>query len=451
MIQAARGLAIGLWLALAVLIAGKTIQNPENHSTYPLFHDAALAWWDGVNVYDRDIFAGDYRYGPSFAMALGPVAWLPYRIGAVLWALMNVVVAYGAIRALAQRVLPGVQSPLARNLLLAASALPSAHCLYSSQTNLLVFSLVAFAAMAILDERWWLAALLLAIPVHIKVWPLAGALLLAACWPRRLTWRLPIALAAVAALPLLAKPPAWVCQQYIQWYRYLIGPSLNRHTYRDAWTIWELITSRVEHSAVPQWYAALQLATAAAALGMCLWHASRNPPQRRVLVVLVYWTSWQLVFGPGTERNTFALIAPLTSWALVVAVLENRARWLMVGSFLVTVLAAMGGVEDLTPWLQAMHPVGILLFFAWFLLWNSGENVASVNVPWECGAGTRLAGSSPLSLTAGKASYSGGRADVERVAQSCRFADGGQLKNGDAPAIRVPAPPSRGPCFPADT
>ncbi len=62
--KAAGGLAIGLWLALAVVIAGKTAQNPENHSTYPLFHAATLAWWDGVNVYERAVFGGQYRYGP---------------------------------------------------------------------------------------------------------------------------------------------------------------------------------------------------------------------------------------------------------------------------------------------------------------------------------------------------------------------------------------------------
>ncbi len=369
--RAVHRLAIGLWLVLAVVIAGKTLQNPENHSTYPLFHDASLAWWNGVNVYDRDVFERDYRYGPSFAMVLGPIAWLPYEIGAVFWALMNVGVAFCAIRALAQRILPGMQSPLARNLLLAVSIFPCTHCLYSSQTNLLVFSLVAFAATAILDERWWLAALLLAIPVHIKVWPLAAALLLAACWPRRLAWRLPMALAAVAALPLLAKPPAWVFQQYVQWYRLLVGPAQFRHTYRDAWTIWELISSAVDpRRQPPTWYTVLQLATAAAVLGLCLWQTSRVLPQRRVLFVLACWTSWQLVFGPGTERNTFALIAPLTSWALVVAVLEKRAPWFMGFSFFLTVLAAVGGVEDLFPWLKALHPVGVLLFFAWFLWWN---------------------------------------------------------------------------------
>jgi hypothetical protein len=89
--------------------------------------------------------------------------------------------------------------------------------------------------------------------------------------------------------------------------------------------------------------------------------------------VLVCWTSWQLVFGPGTERNTFALIAPLTSWALVVAVLEKRMLWLMGLSFLLTILAAIGRVEDLYPWLTALHPVGVLLFFAWFVVWNCGE------------------------------------------------------------------------------
>ena len=360
------GLAIGLWLVLAVVIAGKTLQNPENHSTYPLFHDASLAWWHGVDVYDRDIFGGDYRYGPSFAMLMGPIAWLRYELGAVVWAVMNVGIAFWATRALARRVLPGMETPLARNVFLAVSVFPSAHCLYSSQTNLLVFSLAAFGAVAILDKRWWLAALLVAIPVHIKVWPLACVLLLVACWPRQLAWRVPIALAAVAALPFLAKPPGWVCQQYIQWYQYLVGPAQDRHTYRDAWTIWELISSPVD----PRLYAVLQLATAAAALGLCLWQGSRVPPQRRIVVVLVCWTTWQLVFGPGTERNTFALIAPLTSWALVMAVLEKRGRWLMGVSFALTIVSAIGGIENLSPWLRVLHPVGILLFFAWFVIWD---------------------------------------------------------------------------------
>ena len=317
--QLARGLAIGLWIALAVIITVKTVQNPDNHNTYPIYRDAARAWWNGENVYDSFYFGSDYRYGPSFAMAILPLAWLPDLAGAVIWALLNVGIAYWATAAICRRILPGVETPRLRNFVLVAAILPAAHCLYASQTNVLVFALAAFAAIAILDKRWWLAALLLAIDVHIKVWPLAVALLFMTCWPRRLTWRLPIALLAVAALPLLVKPPPVVLEQYVQWYQHVAGLVSNRHlAYRDAWTIWELISSPVN----PRLYSLLQLAGAATMFGFCLRQSFRLKPQRLVLFVLACWTTWQLFFGPGTERNTFSLIAPLTGWAVVVAVAE---------------------------------------------------------------------------------------------------------------------------------
>jgi hypothetical protein len=270
---------------------------------------------------------------------------------------------------LCRRVFPGAAAPLVRDFVLIAAILPAAHCLYAGQTNLLVFALAGFASIAILDQRWWRAALLLAIAAHIKVWPLGGALLLTACWPRRLSWRLPIALLAVAALPLLVKPAAAVLGQYVAWYEHLVGPAQIRHTYRDAWTVWELISSPVD----ARWYTIMQLGAAAVALGLCLRQSFRLRPQRMVLFVLACWTTWQLVFGPGTERNTFALIAPLTGWAIVAAFRERRCLWLMGLSYLFMVGSAIGAVEDLHPWLKVLHPVGVLLFFAWFLRWNHLE------------------------------------------------------------------------------
>jgi hypothetical protein len=374
----ARGLAIGLWIALTVIIAVKTAQNPDNHNTYPIYRDAARAWWDGVNVYDTFFFGSDYRYGPTFAMAILPLAWLPDTIGAVIWAMLNVAVAYWAILATCRRLLPGVETARQRNFVLIATVLPAAHCLYASQTNLLVFALAAFAGIAILDKRWWLAAFLLAIDVHIKVWPLAVAMLLVACWPRRLSWRLLIALLAVAAPPLLVMPPRAVLGQYVEWYQHVVSLVSNRHlAYRDVWTVWELISKPVN----PRIYSLLQLGGAAVMFGLCLWQSFRQTPQRLVLFVLVCWTTWQLIFGPGTERNTFSLVAPLTGWAVVIAVTQRRAAWLMITSYLLALAPAMRGIEDLNPWLQVMHPLGIVLFFAWFLKWNGSEqgDIASVS------------------------------------------------------------------------
>ena len=100
-------------------------------------------------------------------------------------------------------------------------------------------------------------------------------------------------------------------------------------------------------------------------------------PARLLLFVLVTWAVWQLVFGPGTERNTFGLIAPLTGWGLIAAFQQKRGRWLMGLSFFLTMIALSGDIERRlsphTAWVLLAHPIGIILFYAWFLRWHAQE------------------------------------------------------------------------------
>jgi len=376
--RVALALAVTFWFALFAYMAGKTISDPNNHSTFPLFYDSSRAWWNNVNVYDRNIFAGDYRYGPSFAMVMGLIAWLPGTASALVFAAMNITVTLWAIVALSRRILPGLDRPGARELFVAAAAVPSAHGLLTSQTNLLIFALAAFAAIAVLEGRWWRASFLLAVPIHIKVWPIAGAMLMAACWPRKLAGRLVAAVAAVAALPLLVKPAGWVAMQYVSWFEHLLGPAQKRHTYRDVWTMWELIGKSLtsdSYQVSPKSYAVLQLAAALAAFALCLRQVLRGvSAERKLLTVMVAWTVWQLLFGPGTERNTFGLIAPLSSWGLVVCLTSGKYRWLMLGSYVAMFVGSSGYLEavmrQMSPWCEILHPVGVFGFLVWFALWD---------------------------------------------------------------------------------
>ena len=250
---------------------------------------------------------------------------------------------------------------------------------------MLAFSLVALATLAIQDRRWWWAACLLAIPVHIKVWPLAAALLLIAYWPRKLALRFPVAMLAVAAAPLLTKPWGWVWRQYVGWYDLLVGPAQIRHTYRDLWTLWEVIHEPVNAKA----YMLLQLLSGAAVLGLCLWQVHRGLSiQRRLLFVLVSWAAWQMTFGPATERTTFGLIAPLSAWGLVTAFQQRRGRLLMSAAFALMTCGNFGVIEralmDYAPVILAVHPVGAMLFYAWFLDWNHRqEDCATARPPWH--------------------------------------------------------------------
>ena len=224
--------------------------------------------------------------------------------------------------------------------------------------------------MSIAARQWWLAAFLLAVPVHIKIWPVVPAFLLAIYWPKKLAFRFPLAVLAVGAVPFLTAPWAWVWRQYVGWYDLLVGPAQVRHTYRDAWTLWEVIHEPVNARV----YMLLQLASAAGVFWLCWRQRSRLSPKRQLLFVLVAWTAWQMTFGPATERATFGLIAPLSAWGLVTALQQRRRPKLMAAAWLIMTASTFGVVEravmDWFPLVLASHPIGTMLFFLWFLDWN---------------------------------------------------------------------------------
>ena len=337
-------IALAAWALFAVALAVNACVHPSKHTNYsPCFESGSKAWWNNQNMYDHHVVPDDFRYGPLFAMALTPLAELPTWLGGLLWNWLNLGLFFWSVRALARRVLPCRWSLPRETAFLLLALMGSARTIWSAQSNPLIFAAVAAATIAILDRRWWLAAVLLAAPVHIKVWPLAGALLLIACWPRQLGWRFAIALVVLAAVPLLAKPLPIVLARYHDWYTAMIGPMLQiRHEYRDAWTIWELIPPPVDLTG----YLVVQLSTAAGALALCLWQKQQLRSNAKLLTfVLGMWTAWQLVFGPGTERNTFGLIAPLTAWATVVAFTEGRGRICMVVAIFFMDVLAIGHVE----------------------------------------------------------------------------------------------------------
>ncbi|MGA2253845.1 MAG: glycosyltransferase family 87 protein [Thermoguttaceae bacterium] len=363
--------SLTLWIALFVVVGIKNLVYPDIHNVYPCYEEAARLWLTGRDLYDPQIMASGYRYGPAFAFSIIPLAVMPSALGSLLWNWLNFGLFFATVWKLIERGLPGDWTSRHKAFFLNLVLLGTTRTIWSGQCNLLVFSLVALAMLAIQDQRWWWAAALLAIPVHIKVWPLVPALLLIACWPRKLALRFPAAMLAIAAAPLLTKPWGWVWRQYVGWYDLLVGPAQFRHTYRDVWTLWEVIHEPVD----ARIYMLLQLLTGAAVLGLCLWQVRRGLPiQRRLLFVLVSWAVWQMTFGPATERTTFGLIAPLSAWGLATAFQQRRRRLLMTVAFVLMTCGNFGVIEralmDSAPIILAAHPVGAMLFFAWFLDWN---------------------------------------------------------------------------------
>lgn len=378
-----RWLVLATWVLFAVAVGGKAIIAPRKHTTFPAFVAGTNCWWAEQNPYDTRICPHDFRYGPPFAVLFTPFALVPRWLGGSLWGLFNVGVLFWSLRVVTRRVLPLSWTTRREAVFLLLVSLTAARGLWAGQTNTLIMSLLLGAAAAIVERRWWLAATLMAAPVYIKVWPVAAALLLVACWPRQLVGRFLVTMAGIGCLPFVVKNGSWVATSYAHWRAALLGPMQTRHDYRDVWTIWEQF-----HPVHPQAYLALQLCSALIVFAACLWIRRRSGSVPHTLtVVLGLWASWQLLLGPGTERNTISLIAPFTSWGLIAAHTERRRWGWMLSAFILVTTFTFGlferSVQNHFPAIVTALPFGVLAYMTWLLSygWDCCRQAVSEAVP----------------------------------------------------------------------
>jgi alpha-1,2-mannosyltransferase len=399
--------AVWAWVILAVAAAAKQIVEGPSHNVYPIFAAAARHWWADVPLHARYEGLDLFLYSPTSAIAFTPFALLPDRLGGMLWSVGSIALWVWALRVVVRDVLPGEWTHRSEAVFLGLALVNSARGVWSAQSNSLIFALAVFALAAVKREHWWRAALLLACCTLVKLWPAMLAAMLVIFWPRKLLGRFAAATAALAALPFLTRPPWTVIEQYRGWYLCLTGPVQTRLPgFRDAWTIWE----QVDPPVFKPGYVGIQVATALVLLGWCFWQSRRAAaaadlrvdlpeggrcergrseggvvPVRNVLTwVLASWVAWQLLFGPGSERLTYQLYAPLAAWAVVASVAAGRGRALSLFAWLATGLLGTGGVERmLLPWLHAapmILPLGGVLFIAWMVLYFPAP--ATLRVGW---------------------------------------------------------------------
>lgn len=360
-------LALMAWGIFAVTLVVKILVQGLDHSLYGDFVIGPRRWWADLPMYDTLA----YYYSPTFAVLFTPFAILPDWLGQTLWGLAGASLFLWSLRVFYRQVLsktcPGQGEPFFLILVLAASA----RGMWSLQSNAILMAGILFGAAAVVRGQWWRAAFLLAAPVHIKLWPIVAGGLLSVVWPKKMIGRLAIACAALAMIPFLTKAPRRVADYYESWSQRLIDRQANaqRFTgYRDAWTIWEQIHSPVHKGA----YFVMEAAAGLAVLGWSLWlkhpRSLKRSDAEIVICTLAAWASWQLLFGPGSERLTYLIIAPFASWAVIRSFVERR-QGLATVAFLTTFVLGAGFAERImvraAPAAVALQPIGIILFVIW--------------------------------------------------------------------------------------
>jgi len=348
----------GLWLAVVAGVAVHAGLKPHSNTLYKVFHSGGARWLAGENLYPH---VDEYIYSPFAAAFFAPFALLPDGVAGVLWRLICIAACAGGIAAWLR--------PVPRELAVRAwlLILPlSAGDFFNGQANPLMIGLLMLAILACRRERWFLAALCVAICTYFKVYPLAMGLLLCVLHPRKFPLRLVLAIALLFGLSLVLQHPAYAWAQYVNWVHSLPRDprrTLNYFgTYRDFWLILRVLRVPIN----VQGWAVLQAASGAAlALYLFLLRRRGLSPELLDLLLLALGTCWMLLFGPATESSTYMILAP--SLALVML------RWLDDRKYLP--FAAIGyafliASQMITSWAHLhqsaythlIQPVGTLIF-----------------------------------------------------------------------------------------
>lgn len=407
-------LVLALWLALAVAVGVRTFLRPSSHTVFPIFAASGIHWWSDQPLYQYYPPLDNFRYPPPFALFVTPFSALGLCAGGILWTWAGMAVYAAGLWGFARSVIPSTWTRERTAAFLLLGGLGALRGLWNAQSNALVVGFLLLGSAALVraleqegrigaGRRWWLAAFVLAVPVCLKLTPLAPVLLLCALWPRRLAWRLPAAMGVLFLIPVLTRPPDVVLEHYREWIGHLLESGNGRWLgFRDGWTIWIVLRHLLggEPGPLPLrepmdslCYRLVQLLTAAAALGWCLWQQRRAAvrglgPRWMVHGTLSVGLAWLMLFGPAVEHATYVFLAPPLAWA----VLERRAwphgRALILAAFTCIMVLGWGALSRLLPtWpiLLIALPAGTALFALWLIGYASASG-KSASQPERPGA-----------------------------------------------------------------
>lgn len=384
-----------IWLILGAAVSLRTFLRPNSHTVFPIFSASAQHWWDDRPLYELYLPLDRFRYPPLFAVFVTPFHILGLSLGGIVWSWLSLAVLAVGLWHYVRDVIPSAWTPQRSAWFFLLAALGALRGLWNAQSNALIVGLLLCgvaalaraAAQPVADRRlWWWTAFLLALPVCLKLTPLAPVLLLVVLWPRPLAGRFLVVLALLTALPFLTRPPGIVLEHYREWFTHLReSGSVRWSGFRDGWTIWIVLRHYlgIAPGAIDLGepmeslgYRLVQLTTAAGVLVWCLWQQRRSQrlgldPRWPIHAALSMGLTWLILFGPAIEHATYVFLTPPLTWAFLERSAWPHGRALILTAFALIMALGWGAVTRLlaTDWplvLTAL-PLGTALFALWML------------------------------------------------------------------------------------
>lgn len=320
-----------LWMGLIIFILVKCLAFPDKKTVYTNYARSAFDW-PATGPFDT---LQSYQYLPYFSDLIRPLAELPNRYGSAIWGVL-IFALYGLGLRVMVRDYPPAEPPreqLGRHLVFIGGILVGSNSIINNQANLLIIGCWLLGVGAVQRERWWLAAMLFALPMF-KLYTLVLGLVFAALYPRPLIVRLLLMVVLVNAVPVMLHGVEPVLHRLVTMTDYMTsGTHYRMFDYQSLHEIWMTYIGPIASGQVLPIQAAMGLLVPLLLLGFKWAGGSRTEVNYAALFLT---TLWCVSFGPSIEMETYFLIGPVVGWWLAHFATRRPPRWLgLLGLFVV--------------------------------------------------------------------------------------------------------------------
>jgi hypothetical protein len=321
-----------LWACFAFLVVVTRLDSVYSiENVFAIYREAGLRWLHGEDLYPAQF---KFNYFPPSAVLFAGWSWLPFAVGGALWRIVNIAVFAFGCWTLSHRNERPI-SPLHFLIATLVTVVLSASAARYGQMTLAMAGLM-MAAVAYAEARsLWRAAACAALAVALKPLAVVLVLLIAVIYPR-LLGRLAVTLAALFVMPFLFQHGDYVWRQYAAVPAMLATRAHPNYDWQQ--NIFGLL-DKIGWTATDAGQAIVSGVSAILVLFLC-WRARRHAPAIGVaLSIYALASCYILLFGSGTERNTYAMLAPVIGF-LAVTAWDTRDRRLfgLVGAAILIML-----------------------------------------------------------------------------------------------------------------
>ena len=311
--------ACAIWLmafvvTLSLLLAGRLEAIP-----YGVYAAAGARWLAHAPLYETRTIDG-FQYFPQSALLFSPFAWLGSPLGDTTWrALGWSLYALGVWRL--ARLLAPTQAATCFLVATCLSVGAATGSLGNGQANLMVGALTVHVAADLIERRWWRATWILALGFALKPLVIVWLGLIWALY-RPMTWRIPVAVGVMVALPWLLRPHAYVMAQYRDCWTKLGMCATPDRLFEDLRGLLATVGWLMPHSI----YLLVRAGAALGVLGIALRAKQRLSEPNRSLSIAALAASYLMLFNPRTLSTSYVIPAAWCGLLAGMYIVQQRRR-----------------------------------------------------------------------------------------------------------------------------